>query len=228
MKQILLIDDDRVFLKFLTNLLEKDGHKVHTVEDGIAALSLLTSFTPDIIFLDLILPRIDGDKLCRVIRRMDHLNNCHLVVVSAVVAEMKDEFNGIGADSYIAKGPFDKIARHVRAAVAAADSARRPEQPGVVRGLETVSPRQLTRELLSRNRHLKTILDSRREGLLEVIDGQIVYANAAASLLLGRPLEKLIAVSPADLFEPSQSERITALVESEDCDAVGIGEQNPG
>ena len=46
---------------------------VTTVEDGVSALKALTDFTPDIIFLDLILPKIDGDKLCRVIRKMAHL-----------------------------------------------------------------------------------------------------------------------------------------------------------
>jgi DNA-binding response OmpR family regulator len=52
----------------------------------------------------LILPKIDGDKLCRIIRRMDHLNKCLLVVISSVVAEMGRDFADIGADSYIAKG----------------------------------------------------------------------------------------------------------------------------
>ena len=69
-KNILLVDDDRVFLKYLTKQLVTAGHSVTTVEDGVSALNILTSFTPEIIFIDLILPKIDGDKLCRIIRKM--------------------------------------------------------------------------------------------------------------------------------------------------------------
>ena len=86
MKQILLIDDDRVFITYLKKQLEDAGHAVTTAEDGVSALNALTAYTPDIIFIDLILPKIDGDKLCRVIRKMDHLRNAYLVVISAVIA----------------------------------------------------------------------------------------------------------------------------------------------
>ena len=179
-KNILLIDDDRIFLKYLTRQLEAAGHQVTSVEDGISALNILTTTTPDIIFIDLILPKIDGDKLCRTIRKMEHLNDSYLVVVSAVVAEIENDFADIGADSYIAKGPFAEVAKHVIGAVEASDAPRSADQPGPILGLESVSPRQLTRELLSRNRHLKTILESMAEGILEVYSGKVVYANKVA------------------------------------------------
>jgi CheY-like chemotaxis protein len=47
-KKILLVDDDRILLKFASDLLEKEGHEVATAQDGFAALNLLTSFYPDI------------------------------------------------------------------------------------------------------------------------------------------------------------------------------------
>ena len=189
-KQILLIDDDRVFLKYLTKQLETAGHAVTTVEDGVSALNVLTGFTPDIIFLDLILPKIDGDKLCRIIRKMEHLRNCYLVVISAVVAEMSSDVSEIGADSFIAKGPFASVMQHVMAAVEESDrrtASPAEHKPKQVLGLEHVSPRRLTRELLSRNRHLKTILESMEEGILEVIENMVVYANSAAVGLIGKP-----------------------------------------
>ena len=71
-KKILLVDDDRVLLKFASDLLEKKGHEVATAQDGFAALNLLTSFYPDIMFFDLIMPKIDGDKLCHIVRKMPH------------------------------------------------------------------------------------------------------------------------------------------------------------
>ena len=46
-QKILVVDDDRIILKFATNLLQREGHEVATAEDGFAALNLLTSFTGD-------------------------------------------------------------------------------------------------------------------------------------------------------------------------------------
>ena len=225
--KILLIDDDRVFLKYLARQVETAGHDVVTAVDGISALNLLTEITPDVIFLDLILPKIDGDKLCRVIRKMDHLNNCHLVVISAVVAEMGSSFDDIGADSYIAKGPFAKVAEHVMAVLEAATAPKERDKSKKILGLEHVSPRQLTRELLSRNQHLKTILESMEEGILEIVEGVVVYANSAAVRLFGLPLEKILAANPTNLFDVKERFRVADLLSEVDAKMVEIGENLP-
>ena len=226
-KKILLIDDDRVFLAFVTRKLEDAGHEVSTAEDGISALDLLTGFTPDIIFLDLILPKIDGDRLCRIIRRMEHLRSCYVVVVSAVVAELESDFAQIGADSYIAKGPFASVAEHMLEAVTASDTPTIADAPKPVMGLDSVYPRQLTRELLSRNRHLQTILESMSEGILEVIEGTIVYANSAAVMLFGLPQEKIIGRAPTEMFKGITQKRVAALIESAAGLPDEIGEKQP-
>lgn len=229
-KKILLVDDDRVFLRYLTKQLETVGHEVTTVEDGVSALNVLTGFSPDIIFLDLILPKIDGDKLCRIIRKMDHLKESYLVVISAVVAEMSSDVSDIGADAFIAKGPFAAVMKHIMVAIE--DSNRHSSQISgdklkQILGLEHVSPRQLTRELLSRNRHLKTILESMEEGILEVIENKVVYANAAAVGLVDQPLEKILAVNPEELFKAGERQRVIDLIKSVDKQMVEIGEERP-
>ena len=225
--KILLIDDDRVFLKYLTRQLETAGHDVVTAADGISALNLLTDITPDVIFLDLILPKIDGDKLCRVIRKMDHLDNCLLVVISAVVAEMGSNFDDIGADSYIAKGPFAMVAEHVMAVLEASTAPKERDKSKKILGLEHISPRQLTRELLSRNQHLKTILESMEEGILEIVEGVVVYANSAAVRLFGLPLEKILAANPTNLFDVKERFRVAGLLSEVDAKMVEIGENHP-
>ena len=57
-KKILVVDDDRVMLKFIIKLLSRDGHEVKTAEDGFAALNQLSTFMPEIIFFDLIMPAL--------------------------------------------------------------------------------------------------------------------------------------------------------------------------
>ena len=91
-KKIMVVDDDRVMLKFVTKFLTREGHEVMTAEDGFAALNLLADFSPDIIFFDLIMPKIDGGKLIQIVRSMPQLKDCSLVIISAAVAEIDFDF----------------------------------------------------------------------------------------------------------------------------------------
>jgi len=59
-KKILVVDNHPVMLKFMTHLLEKEGHQVVTAESGLDALDILTTYAPDVVFTDLIMPNING------------------------------------------------------------------------------------------------------------------------------------------------------------------------
>jgi two-component system, cell cycle sensor histidine kinase and response regulator CckA len=226
-KKILVVDDDRVMLKFITKLLAREGHEVLTAEDGFAALNLLSTFTPDIMFFDLIMPKIDGGKLIKIVRSMPHLKNCYLVIISAAVAEIDFDFEETGADSYIAKGPFSGMAEHIKAAIEVSDSPPDKDESKPIRGLESVYARQLTKELLSRNRHLETILESMAEGILEVYSDKIVYANGVAVSALDLPLEKILAAYPPDLFTGSIGQRLDKILQSKTEEPAAIGEKFP-
>jgi two-component system cell cycle sensor histidine kinase/response regulator CckA len=226
-KKILLVDDDRILLKFTSDLLEKEGHEVATAQDGFAALNLLTSFFPDIMFFDLIMPKIDGDKLCHIVRKMPHLKDCYLVILSAAVAELDFDYTEIGADAYIAKGPFDVMGQNLLAAVEASEAPRTNDEPKPIKGLESIYARQLTKELLSRNRHLETILESLAEGILEVFSGKVVYANAAAISMFGLDKGNLLASYPPDLFEGEVRRKLAEILKSGEGKTVEIGANNP-
>ena len=210
-KKILVVDDDRVILTFASKLLTREGFEVVTASDGFEALNVLSAFTPDIMFFDLIMPKIDGDKLIQIVRSMPHLKDCFLVIVSAAVAEIDFNFQETGADYYVAKGPFSVMAENFMAAIRAAQAPQPAAIPKPVVGLEHVYARQLTRELLSRNRHLETILESMAEGILEVYAGRVVYANSAAVEMLGIPAQEMLTCYPPDLFQSGVRERIEAL-----------------
>jgi PAS domain S-box-containing protein len=226
-KKILVVDDDRVILTFAGRLLGREGHEVRTAGDGFEALNVLSEFTPEIIFFDLIMPKIDGDKLIRIIRGMPKLQECFLVIVSAMVAEADFDFQATGADYYIAKGPFSAMAENFLATIRAAEAPRRRDIPKPVMGLDHAYSRQLTRELLSRNRHLETILESMAEGILEVFQGRIVYANSAAAALLGIAPEKFLTSRPAHLFEGRVRERLDALLSDRPDGTTVVGEATP-
>ena len=213
-KKVLVVDNHPVILKFMTNLLEKEGHKVKAAEDGLSALAVLETYTPDVMFVDLIMPNISGDKLCRIIRKTPKLKESHIIVLSAISAEEKVDFREFGADACIAKGPFDKMAQHVFAAMEQSELDSDHGQPDKVFGFEDVCPRAITQELLSSRRHIEAILENMSEGIFELtLDQKIVYANPAAISLSGIPEEKLLASDFFELFSRTNRQKIEGLLE---------------
>jgi signal transduction histidine kinase/DNA-binding response OmpR family regulator len=231
-KKILVVDDNRLMLRFFTDLLTGEGHTVKTCQDGLAALSLLSAYLPDIIFVDLVLPNIAGDTLCRVIRTMPQLQRCYLAIVSAVVSEVDLDVDGIGVNACIAKGPAEQMRRHVLSAVADAGrpvpslSAHQVLGSGAAAG---VPPhlRHMTRELLARNRHLVTILESMTEAIVEVGAGRVVYANPAAVRLFARPLQALLCATARELFDARHADRIDSLMAPGSQAPSSVGETHP-
>ena len=216
-KKIMVVDDNRMILKFLSNLLDGEGHEVKTCEDGLSALSLLTAYEPDIVFVDLIIPKIGGDKLCQIIRTMEHMKNCYLVIISAAVAEMDLDFRKIGVNACIAKGPFGQMGKHVLAAIKDSNDPSTSISENEILGIASVDglpvyARRMTKELLGRNRHLETILESMTEGIVEVFTDRVVYANSAAVKLFSIPLENLLSANPWELFDRPSRSRIDALM----------------
>ncbi len=209
-KKILVVDDNRLMRKFMTKLLQGQGMQVFLAENGFEALDILTSIRPDIIFIDLVMPKIDGNKLCRIIRNMAHLETCYLVVISAAATEIGDDFKEFGADACIAKGAFDQMAKHVMAVI---DIAEKKEGVGMpILGAEKIQPRQMTQELLRRNRHLEAIIDSISDGIIETYGDRVVSANPAAGFLFSQPPESLVGVSFPGLFKAKVQPQITSLM----------------
>lgn len=103
-KSILIVDDDLDIIEFLSFSLEKDGYLVKTAESGNQALKLVTSFVPDIILLDVMMPEMDGIETCAEFRKIAELDNTMIVFLTAR-NEDYSQLAGFsaGADDYISK-----------------------------------------------------------------------------------------------------------------------------
>jgi len=216
MKKTLVVDNHPLILKFMANLLEKEGHRVFTAEDGLAALDVLKTEVPDIAFVDLVMPNIGGEKLCSIIRRDPRTRGVFLVVLSAVAAERPGaDMAALGADCCIAKGPLNKMREHVLDALALAQG--RPSQAifGKTAGLDDVHPREITRELLSVKRHFEVVLESMNDGFLEISpDARIVYANPVAASLMGMGEEDLLGMPLKKVFDEKHRDRVMERLEA--------------
>ncbi|MDS9470891.1 response regulator transcription factor [Sporosarcina pasteurii] len=103
MTKILLVDDEDMILEVLEAYFEKEGWEIFLASNGIEALKKIKENDPDIIILDLMLPDISGEEVCRLTRKD---NDVPIIMLTAKSAE-EDLINGIviGADDYVTK-PF--------------------------------------------------------------------------------------------------------------------------
>ena len=213
MKKILVVDNHPLMLEFMSKFLSEEGYRVLTAKDGLTAMEILKDFSPDVIFIDLIMPNISGEKLCRIIRCDPKHNHVHIVIISAVAAEQTIDIHSFGANACIAKGPFNKMPNHVLRLLKKLD--KKPSssiEEGVI-GIEDVRARAITKELLSTKRHFELILDNISEGILELnLDGKIIYANPTAVSLIGSSEEHLLSIALVDLFEGIHQKKVSDLL----------------
>ncbi|MGV1098642.1 response regulator [Thiovibrio sp. JS02] len=201
-KKILVVDNQPVVLKLVANLLAKDGHEVRIAEDGLRALDVLKDFVPDLIFVDLVMPNISGEKLCRIIRNMPHLQGVFLVILSAIAAEDDLDFVALGADACIAKGNMEGLARHIVRVLEMAEQneGRGPGSRDIL-GLHEVARREITRELIASRRHFEVILNNMSEGILEYApDLKLIFVNPAAANMIGVAEENLLGADFCEIF----------------------------
>lgn len=214
MKKVLVVDNHPVMLKFMVSLLEKKGHEVQTAEDGLSALDILKTYTPNVVFTDLIMPNIDGEKLCRIIRGMPDLKDVYLIILSSIAADEELNFAELGANAGIAKGPFDKMTHHVLYVLDQLDHEITRDMPGKLIGLEDAVEEEFKKELLSSKRHVEVILKNISEGVIELtLEGKIVYANSFAIFLIGISEEDLLGSNFTELFSETDRDKIKNLLE---------------
>jgi two-component system cell cycle sensor histidine kinase/response regulator CckA len=199
--QILVVDNHPLIREYVSTLLGKEGYTVLSAEDGLAALDVLRSEKPKVIFVDLIMPNIDGQTFCRIIRRMPEHKNCFLVVLSATAAESPNPAKDCKANAFIAKGPFKNMGAQILDVLQLAEQSDFKAVETEVRGLEDIHAREITRELLLLKHHFEVVLASMSEGILEINrEGRIVYANAASMEITEMSEESLLSSRFLDMF----------------------------
>ncbi|MBQ9354508.1 MAG: response regulator transcription factor [Clostridia bacterium] len=102
--KVLIVDDDRNICELLRLYLQKDGFDTEIANDGSEAIELQKKYNPDIILLDVMMPKLDGWQVCREIRKTSDVP----IIMITAKGEVFDKILGLelGADDYISK-PFD-------------------------------------------------------------------------------------------------------------------------
>ncbi len=106
--KILVIDDSNTIRRSAEIFLKQGGHEVLLSEDGFDALSKVNDFHPDLIFCDILMPRLDGYQTCAIIKRNPKFSNVPIVMLSSKDGVF-DKARGrmAGSQDYLTK-PFTK------------------------------------------------------------------------------------------------------------------------
>lgn len=125
--KVMVIDDSNTIRKTAETLLGKAGCDVITATDGFDSLSKIVEYRPDIIFVDIMMPRLDGYQTCSLVKSNAEFRNTPVIMLSSKDG-LFDRAKGrsAGADDYLTKPfsrdeLFDAIARHVSPAVLLAE-----------------------------------------------------------------------------------------------------------
>tara|TARA_R110000787_G_scaffold8220_6_gene27508 strand:+ start:9365 stop:9781 length:417 start_codon:yes stop_codon:yes gene_type:complete len=106
--KIMVIDDSNTIRRTAETLLSKEGCEVITAVDGFDSLAKIADSEPDVIFVDIMMPRLDGYQTCALIKNNEQFKNTPVIMLSSKDG-LFDKAKGriVGADEYLTK-PFSK------------------------------------------------------------------------------------------------------------------------
>jgi two-component system, OmpR family, response regulator MprA len=184
--RVLVVEDDEEIAQVLQRSLRLDGYEVRLAADGEAALDAATAYRPDLVILDLGLPRLDGMEVARRLRSVDDVPILMLTARDAL--ESRVEGLDAGADDYLIK-PFERQELLARlrallrrrpprgsASLVVADLSLNPDSHEVHRGERTVELTQREFELLEYLMRNERIVVPRQR-LLEEVWGYDPFAT---------------------------------------------------
>jgi DNA-binding response OmpR family regulator len=107
MAKVIVADDDRMLRKAAETTLRRQGYLVATASDGEEALQLIRSEQPDVIVLDLIMPKLQGFDVLQILKQDSLTSNIPVIVLSSLTQEQdKQEALDLGAVAYFNKSTF--------------------------------------------------------------------------------------------------------------------------
>jgi len=220
--RILIVDDQPINLKLLRAQLEAEGHVVFDAANGVEAMATLEREAVDGVVSDILMPRMDGYRLCLEVRKLARFSHLPLVLYTSTYNSPTDRelARSAGADAYISKPAPTAVIMAALHAAAAGPRSRDPapapqeiESPvlrqyseTLVRKLEDKSA-ELERAcegLAQTEARLSGLVESALDAIVAFDDkGRILLFNAAAEAMFGCPRAKALRSPVAGFFPAS-------------------------
>ena len=200
---ILVVDDNRNNLELLSDILKLEGYYVRTADNGASCLKAVARERPDLILLDIMMPGIDGYKVCATLKKQPATCDIPIIFISAKTSA-EDTVVGLshGADDYIQK-PYNEMELLARVKAALKMKHLHDEV------------RHTNRMLSNQKEQIETIINTMGEGLFSVNENmEIVFFNSAAEVITGYPFKEAIGKKCHEIFDcPDANECCTSIRE---------------
>jgi PAS domain S-box-containing protein len=200
---IVLVDNDPIVLEAIGELLRSKGYETHLARDGLDGLLAVRKLRPTYVLLAIVLPKIDGGRLCSLIRQDPRLRDTLIIAFSSLSPEQIRRFPDLSADAYVAKGPLATVARNILAAIRYAKEKGKGGAEGGIFGYEGFRSHHLMSEMISAKRSYDALMRTLDFGVLQLDEeGRILMANTPACKILGKKESRLIAEKLVSVVPP--------------------------
>jgi len=199
---LLIVDDHPTNLKLLRAQLESEGHAVFEAHDGVDALALLNRQRVDAVISDILMPRMDGYRLCHEIRKHGRLHDLPIILYTSTYNSPSDEKLAldVGADKFLKKpASVETIFAALHEVSAMPHAAPQPKALQEVEVLKEYSER-LVFKLEERNTELqaaevkfRALVEQSIVGIYIIQDDQFVYVNPRMTGIFGWSEEEMTA-----------------------------------
>lgn len=213
-KKALVVDNDFFFVEFLTELLEKRGFEVMRAYDGKEAISKLDEGAIDFLFLDIIMPKIDGKQVIQYTEVKFPNRNFRIIAMSGSLIEQLDNIKDLGADYYIAKGPMQKMKAQINNFLDQIENNPLKAIPDSnVLEPDGLYPREATEELIDLLNSKLAVIESAGVGIMVLDkDARILSANPMALYRIQNSLKELLNRPITDVFHADEKAKIVAAL----------------
>lgn len=199
--KILIVDNDRLITQQLQDALTEAGYETYVAADGMEGLQANRQIRPQLVLLDLVLPKIDGYRFCRYLREDPEFSAVPIVILSAMAPEALNEALEAGASATLMKEPMasllPKLTKMIGHLLNSGKAAQVETPP------QTTSKKEIMKELLEERTHFREILRVFPDGVMEIDSVQrILFANAGACELLNQKESAIVGKNFSDLFPP--------------------------
>jgi len=206
----LIVDNDFFFAKFLGDLLKERGFNVFQAYDGKQGILALEGQMMDYIFVNILMPRIDGKQFIDFVREKYSDVDFSIIGVSDSLVELRELQKDVGADYFFQKHPMKKMPEYVEKFMAFVEGdpfLSTPEKD--LFDQEKVFRRQATVDLLESLSFQQGIIESAGMGIIVAEkDARIVFMNKLALTILNQSLSDVLSHRITEVFPSGEKKKI--------------------
>jgi PAS domain S-box-containing protein len=211
---IVFAENDHLISEVMSELLRSKGYDVHLAQDGLEAIHLIRQITPKFVILDVMMPKLDGGRVCWLVRQDPALRSTPIIVFSSLGTQDFRYFPQLSADAYVAKGPVAEAFQNVMRAIEYLGAKGQPDITGGIFGYDLVQPREIVAEMLAEMRRLASVLQALGAGTMELDrEGRILRVSAGACEILGRNESQIVGEIVTSLCQSRDQEALRNLVQ---------------